>query len=1329
LSASSSAALVASAAQFATYLDSGHTPLDDVCFTAAVRRSHLEHRAAVVGSSREELATACRELAEAGQIGASRPHRVVFAFSGQSPVWEGMGRELLASVPAFKDAVEACDAVFEPLAGWSLMDRLHREGRSADLEQIDVAQPMIFAFQIGVAAVWKAWGITPDIVFGQSMGEVAAACVAGWLDLTDAARVIYHRSRLLRSTSGRGRTAVIGLGPAQARLALAGFDGVLSVAGSTSSTATAISGEPAALDELLARLAAQEVFCRRLNNVDTAAHSPQMDSLKPQLEAELAGIAPRAGEVAFMSTVTADYVDGCPLDGTYWANNLREPFRVGEAVQRLLQEGVCAFVEISPQPVLLTALRQSIAEISRDSVAVASTNRDAGELEALLRSLCELYGAGCDPDWRAVIGREGRCVSLPPYPWQRERYWYDQLDRDQGAKSGTRPVEGAHPLLGVEFASALPSGEQFREVSLSVDSLHYLRDHAVGGVAVLPAAAYLEMALAVCGIERVLEDVRFEQVLTLPEGEARRLQFVLRPGSRTADFQVYSRSATGPSTWVLHSAGTAGIAPGGEGGSVAALYALVRSRGSTGPLSPIHPDEHYRAMQSRGLVYGESFRSIRELWRGDACAVVRVELAADTFSDAYCIHPALLDGCFQAVAAAAPDDGGTLYGTGVYLPSGVRHLRLTRHAPASVWCAVQMSGPTGGPRLEADLALFADDGALVADIRGLELRRLDAAADDKPGYYAVDWLERHLQGEVTTGRWLLVGDGEGLATELSERLEARGCQWRKLEVHSGGVEEALGGVLGETNWDGVAFLHGVGCTGESVAGVLSTLLATVRAIASQASPGKPRLFVVTRGAQLVAGTERDGAVAEACLWGFGRALAVEHPEFWGGLVDLGGDDADGESLCGELLASDGEDQVGYRSGRRYVARLVRSRLQGSRPLRIRTDGAYLVTGGLSGLGLEAARWLAGRGARRLILVGRTGMPTREEWNGLDASSRLGLAAAGIRELERTGAAVHTAAVDVGREGALQSYVESYRAKGYPPIVGIVHAAGVLCDELAMRMSDAVLEQALAPKLYGGMEIDRIARDPSVELVVLYSSATGVLGQLGQVNYGAGNAYLDALARRRDGDRQRWLSVAWGPWAEVGLFARERLDEKAGLTGVTPLTPREGLAALVAAIESNEAEVLVVRADWSKSRRRIVSDLAAGPAPSGGDEGANASLVLELLLAEPEQRRRRLEEWLRDRVARVLRTEAARVATARPLVALGIDSLMAVELRNGIDGELGLGLALVDLFTGTIQDLAIRLDQMVESDTRLAQLRDRDRLDELLADLVPAEREVGDGEAG
>jgi acyl carrier protein len=172
-----------------------------------------------------------------------------------------------------------------------------------------------------------------------------------------------------------------------------------------------------------------------------------------------------------------------------------------------------------------------------------------------------------------------------------------------------------------------------------------------------------------------------------------------------------------------------------------------------------------------------------------------------------------------------------------------------------------------------------------------------------------------------------------------------------------------------------------------------------------------------------------------------------------------------------------------------------------------------------------------------------------------------------------------------------------------------------------------------------------------------------------------------------------------------------------------------LAALVAAIESNEAEVLVVRADWSKSRRRIVSDLAAGPAPSGGDEGANASLVLELLLAEPEQRRRRLEEWLRDRVARVLRTEAARVATARPLVALGIDSLMAVELRNGIDGELGLGLALVDLFTGTIQDLAIRLDQMVESDTRLAQLRDRDRLDELLADLVPAEREVGDGEAG
>jgi myxalamid-type polyketide synthase MxaE and MxaD len=939
-----------------------------------------------------------------------------------------------------------------------------------------------------------------------------------------------------------------------------------------------------------------------------------------------------------------------------------------------------------------------------------------------------------------VYREGGRTLSLPSYPWQRERFWYDQLE------AYAAPATEPPPASAASSEHKLANGTRYLERWLHPRRPSYLADHVVGGAAVVPAAYFLDLALQT-SMGGVLESVTFGKPAVIgPDGLE--VQLVLAPDGR---YELFGRAPGEP--WRHLECGSslppsqpteqpqghgrfpANHPPGDRhtlldwGQSLAA--SLVAA---TGARSLLTAEAHYQAMQSRGLVYGPACRTVKELWRGQGRAVARVELAPDTVTEDNWIHPTLLDGCFQTVAAAAPDEGGTLYGTGVYLPRGVRRLRLAGRAPSAVWCDVTLVGEPGGARLEADLVLYGGDGNVVAEIEGLELGRLDAALpqDISQCYYGIDWVERELDGTGAAGSWLILGDG-GLARELVERLEERGCACSRLDTDEN-LEPRLASVLASREWTGVVFLEGLRCVegdecsvpsnpglGVSLASpvppfrldfetVASMVMATVRAIAGQ--PSRPRLFLVTRGAQNVAGWELDEAAPQACLWGFGRTLAVEHPEFWGGLVDLDGE-ADATALCRELTGNDGEAQVGYRGGRRHVARLAHRVLE-PRPLRIRTHGTYLITGGTHGLGLEAARWLVRHGARRLILVGRTELPPRGQWGGLAPNSREARLAEAVRELEGLGAAVHLAAVDVGVEGALPRYVEGYRAEGYPPIIGIFHAAGVLDDHLAMRMTDAALRHALAPKLNGGREIARIAAAPEVELVVLYSSATGVLGQIGQAAYGAGNAYLDALARRRDGDRvgQRWISVAWGPWAEVGMYARQSIAEGSGPSGVTPLSPEDGARALAAAIASGESELLVLRAESAGvlaragvGSTRLLEQLTPGSVGGSAPTAVDGDFVLDLLLAAPATRRRQLEDWLTERVARVLRTSQDRVTAGRPLVSMGVDSIMAVELRNTIDKELQITVPLVDLFASTIAALVGRLDQLLATDPRLGAVLD------------------------
>jgi acyl carrier protein len=486
----------------------------------------------------------------------------------------------------------------------------------------------------------------------------------------------------------------------------------------------------------------------------------------------------------------------------------------------------------------------------------------------------------------------------------------------------------------------------------------------------------------------------------------------------------------------------------------------------------------------------------------------------------------------------------------------------------------------------------------------------------------------------------------------------------------------------------------------------------VQQLARTESPDLPRLWLMTRGAQAAADTCSPVAVAQSPLWGLGRVIAQEHPTFWGGLVDLdpgaSSRDSEAHQVWEEISGADGEDQLAFRRGRRYAGRLVRQRPSATQavPFRWRTDASYLISGGLGDLGLLVARWMVEQGARRLILLGRTRLPPRANWGSAETGSHLARQITAIRELESLGASVHLAPIDVADEGELRGFLDEFRAEGWPPIRGAVHAAGVLQDGLMVQLDAAALNAVLRPKVTGGWLLHRLLQEDPLDFFVLFSSAGSVLGQAGQGNYAAANAFLDSLAHHRQAQGQPALSIDWGAWTGEGFAdsgGGKRLAARLALLGIGGIAPKQALEMLGRLLGQRATQVVVVPVNWKQYREfypagsasPLLSELAREEADVPRPAGRTSERKDVFLAAEPAERWQLLHSYLRDQVARVLGLSPSKLDVQQPLSRLGLDSLMAVELKNRIAVDLEVNVPVVKFLQGFSVDQAVTevLDQL------------------------------------
>jgi acyl transferase domain-containing protein/NADPH:quinone reductase-like Zn-dependent oxidoreductase len=966
LSAQSEIALRELSQAWVRFLEESPASITDLCHTAALRRTHYDHRVAVIGRSKSELGGKLQDFLtkptadnEIDQRRREAP-RVGFVFCGQGPQWFGMGRELYAEEPAFREAVNECSELLRPLSQWSLVDELHRTEKESRLNQTEIAQPALFALDVALASLWKSWGIVPDALVGHSVGEIAALHVSGALDLAEAVRIVWHRGRVMQQATGLGRMASIGLSENEAKALIAPYGDRLSIGAVNGPRSTVLSGQTDSLEQVLETLAKRNISHRMLP-VQYAFHSAQMTAFQNELASVLGDVQTAKSKIATYSTLTGSVVGDVRIDANYFSRGLREPVRFAAAMQGMLKDGCNVIVELGPQPVLASSIAECAADAQRLPTILASLRRGRPEKETMLQACAEAYGAGVTPMWKQVQA-SGQVVELPNYPWQRERHWIRTKTLHRGAAPSAE-----HPLLGRRLQVAGTDADVFE--SSSRDIMTWVTDHRISGRILLPAAAILE-AFGAAGRAAfghtpvVLTGFAIRRPLPIPEhtdDEAHWQIISKKVDGGIIELELYAASVINDgdsgSNWQLVANATAAVAADSSAGLQIAGSATEQ----------IDPEAVYETYRRLGADFGPTFRCLRKIERANGYARSSIETApalGETVSE-YNLHPVFIDAGLQLCAIAAASGSEEILPDALFVPLGADRV-VIHPGPHKELSANVRSVETTAATLVADVCLERPDGAPAITVQGMRFSRAEAgvasAKEDTSAVYNVAWESKHGQSNASlpmSGEWLLFVDTAGIANALANQIESAGGRCSFVRAGDQFEESSDGGWTIDPA-DPEHFIRLLAVAPKKLSGILhcwsisprlgshsssaemmgvGSALFLVQALAKTGTK-IGSLYLVTRGAQVVNDLEDPQRLQprSAGVWGLANVIAIEQPSLATRSIDLdpSTESNDVAQLAAELGANR-DTRIALRNGKRWVPRLETYRSKAAGPKGARSN--------------------------------------------------------------------------------------------------------------------------------------------------------------------------------------------------------------------------------------------------------------------------------------------------------------------------------------------------------------------------------------------------------
>ncbi|WP_329061791.1 type I polyketide synthase [Streptomyces sp. NBC_01429] len=1308
LSGHTEEALRAQADRLHTYLtrtDRDREPAPhEIAGALATARTALTHRASVTGQHHEELLAGLRALADglssaSVTTAAATDAKLAFLFSGQGSQRASMGLELAGTFPAFARALDEVCGHLDPLLERPLREVL-ADGEL--LARTEYTQPALFAVEVALFRLLESWGVRPDLLAGHSVGEFAAAHVAGVWSLADAATLVAARGRLMQALPGGG--AMVAVNAREDEIAPLLTDQV-SVAAVNGPESVVLSGEARAVRAIAGRFARTKEL-----NVSHAFHSPLMDPVLDEFREIAAGLTYLPPRIPLVSALTGDRITAEEIGSPeYWVRHARDAVRFADAVRALEEAGARRFAEIGPGGVLTAMAAECL---TGDAALIPLLRKDKDETAAVLTALGALHTHGVAVEWAELLPA-GPGTDLPTYAFRRTRYWMESVTGQQG------PVD--HPLLGTAVELAGTEGVLYTG-RLSLRDHPWLADHAVGGAVLLPGTAFVEMALAAgasvgCG---AVEELTIAEPLLLPADAAVRLQCTVgapdASGART--FQVHSWAGD-DAPWTCHATGLLRAA------REEAPFALT----SWPPAGaePLDLTGTYERLAELGADYGPRFQGLRAAWRqGDE---VYAEIAVDPGQDAVGspdsaaalgIHPALFDAALHAIGLR---EGAAERMTLPFAWSGVE-----LYAAGATALRVRItSGTSGSVRIEAT------DGAgvPVLGVESLVLREISAdrlasaAAGRHDSLFAVEWVGSPADAVPSAGHWVVLG------TDARDAAEALAGEVAVVHTAAGLEEAAAAGPV-----DTVVLPYTAEGDPDAVRAGAGALLERLRSWLADERFADSTLVVVTSGAVALPGEDVTD-LAGATAWGLVRSAQSEHPDRIV-LVDL--DPADAHAASYRLLpvvVASGEPQTALRSGAPSTPRLNRAPLSAPHQPVDWTGGpgggSVLITGGTGALGRLVARHLVTEhGVTELLLLSRRGPEAP------GASALTG-------ELAALGAEVTLLACDAADRDALERVLAEH------PVSAVVHTAGVLDDATITSLTPERMDAVLRPKVDAAWNLHQLTLDRPLSAFVLFSSASGLLGSPGQGGYAAANAYLDALAAHRAARGLPGVSLAWGAWSGGGMADRlgDTDARRLARSGVLALDEEAGLALFDTAVGREETVLLPARLDLAAMAGTgrvppLLRGLVRSPARRAvrAESTESAALRRELAAVAPEERAGLLLAVVGEQAAGVLGTGAPEPGLA--FNELGFDSLTAVEFRNRLNEVTGLRLpatlifdyphpeVLADHLATALAPAVPAADGTGEDDIRraltaipLAKLRDSGLMDSLL-ELAGMRPHNGDG---
>ncbi|KAF3904990.1 hypothetical protein AA313_de0201776 [Arthrobotrys entomopaga] len=1262
LSAPQSKRLGETAKGLVSWMKDTSTSLEGVSNTLGCRRSHHHHRYALVADNREDALNLLNKSTQdvespwivKGKTSKLEGKGTLWVFSGHGAHWPDMGKELLKNSPAFYGAINSFDHIVKDILNFSPLEVL----ATGDVSTTEKQQVLTYAMQVGLSAILRSKGVSPTAVLGHSVGEIAASVVAGCLTVQEGAYIVSQRAKLYRSVAGLGAMILVDLPEDEAVKEINQHKSPIAVAIHSSPSTCVLSGNTQAINELASQLENKGIRVRRVKT-EVAFHSPVLNELGEPLREILAGkINPQPSAIPVFSTSLLEPRGSNLRDETYWVDNMIKPVLLTSAVRAALDDGFRTFLEVSSHPIIAHSINETIIECDIDATVIPTLRRDKPTRKSVLLAIGKLHCHGAYIDL-PLLFPGGWSRDVPTTIWKHSPFWR-KVETGPLSVSVTHDVR-KHVLLGARH-QVVGSKTTMWSTVLDESRRPFPGSHPLHGTEIVPAAVLLNTFLQTGFEYNTLKDVilRVPVAMSAPrdvqivkEQERVRIMSRLQSGGSDKD--------EGESSWLTHTTGNLAVESWTDCRTdITAIKLKLKTQ-----LKASFSTEYLASVGVPDM--GFPWRVLEHYGDGDEM-LAKIDAAPESVGDAV---------SWDKESWAPILDAATSIGSSIFykepvlrMPAQIDDITITS-GPVPKFAYIHTTVASGTWRV--DVSILDPEGKKVAQINGMRF----SAVEGTPGasgsveslVHQISWPSAILEEEPFHLRHVI------FVSEQTDTLAAYAKElWRRGVTATIATTPAE---IEEKSLDAkdtiIAYLPSVAESRlhvfEHSSEFCKTLLDISKILVRRNSSAK--LWCITRG---LFEASSSLSLSQGPLVGLSRIIASEHPEIWGGLIDT--DDESFPLQAVKYVRS--TDVISVRDSVARVARLrplLRSKMADGRDRGFMptAEGTYLITGGLGALGLETAKWLVERGARRLVLVSRRRLPPRREWGNLNENA----AVCAIRQFEKIGVSVHIVAVDISKVEAVEQLENALDMLDLPPVRGVVHAAGVLEDQTVVETTKESFDRVLAPKISGAMALHQLFPPGTLDFLVLFSSCGQLLGFPGQASYASGNAFLDTFAdyRRNLGDNV--ISFLWTSWNGLGMASStDYINAELEAKGITSVSREEAFRAWEHAIKHDIHQAVVLRAlpvdDGGIQPAPILQEIA--PRKRAAAVSEHTQQTNEKSGSKPLPKGAELTAYLQNNisecVAKTLRLPcAADVDPSTALTEMGMDSVMTVSLRKHLQNTL------------------------------------------------------------